>query len=155
MRNDHHVVFTVSEVRRAPVDLNDYAFDTALQKDRIADIIRFFNAQRQSGENISQSVLESKTQHDRDHAGGGDDSLEGQCKNGTQYGKRRANIDASGDNIGHNLVLYRRLSQGGRKCKNGDKLPCSQDPPDASQDLKPELTRQIFRSESRTQWRTD
>ena len=36
MRNNHHVVFTVPEVRGAPIDLNDFAFDTALWKDRVA-----------------------------------------------------------------------------------------------------------------------
>ena len=67
MRNNHHVVFTVPEMRRAPIDLNNFAFDTALQKEGIADIIRFFNVQRQPGKNISECVLESKPQHDRDN----------------------------------------------------------------------------------------
>src|SRR5215472_6231415 len=111
MRNNHHVVFTVPEVRGAPVNLNNFAFDTAFQKDRIADIIRLFNAQRQPGKNVPKRVLESKAQHDRDNTGSRDNALKRQSKNETQYSKRAANIDTSGDDIGQNLVLYRRLAQ--------------------------------------------
>src|SRR5215472_12430561 len=111
MRNNHHVVFTVPEVRGAPVDLNNFSFDPALQKDRIADIIRFLNAQGQPGKNISERVLESKAQHDRDNTGSGDNPLKRQGEDETQYSKPGADIDASGDNIGQNLILYRRLAQ--------------------------------------------
>src|SRR5260370_15098904 len=109
MPNNQNVVLTVSEVCGAPIDLTNFAFDTALQKDRIADIKRFFNAQRQPGKNISERVLESKAQHDRDNSGSRNNSLKRQCKNETRYGKRGANIDAGGDNIGQDLVLSRRL----------------------------------------------
>src|SRR5256885_1496581 len=112
MRNNHHVVFTVPKVRGAPVDLNNFTFDIALQEDRIANFERFFDAERQPRENISERILEGKTQNDGDNPGSRNNPLEWQGKNEAEDSQRAADIDASGDNIGQDFVLYRPFAQG-------------------------------------------